>query len=185
MFAPKGANSDCQKTFWEVRRAVAPPELYSESSDMCGGFGSLAQQGFLARFPGRAAGAGGKRQSCGLLREAQSDPQACANTRAARGQRAERRYLRAGKTCFGGKGRRRRTFSTRWGCFQETAPLPACVPPSPAILNTDAPHFHAGRQESWSDYSALGPAATTSGLMWVYFLKFSTKLFASSLALAS
>ena len=25
MFAPKGANSDCQKTFWEVRRAVAPP----------------------------------------------------------------------------------------------------------------------------------------------------------------
>ena len=72
------------------------------------------------------------------------------------------------------------------GCFrQETAPLPACAPPSPAFLYTDAPHFHAGRQESWSDYSALGPAATTSALMWVYFLKFSTKLFASSLALAS
>ncbi len=35
-----------------------PSELYSESSDMCGGFGSLAQQGFLARFPGRAEGAG-------------------------------------------------------------------------------------------------------------------------------
>ena len=51
-----------------------PSEGYSESSDMCGGFGSLAQQGFLARFPGRAEG--------------------------------------AGETCFGGKGRRRRTFST-------------------------------------------------------------------------
>ena len=34
-------------------------------------------------------------------------------------------------------------------------------------------------------YSALGPAATTSALMWVYFLKFSTKLAASFLQLAS
>ena len=31
---------------------------------------------------------------------------------------------------------------------------------------------------------ALGPAATTSALMWVYFLKFSTKLAASFLQLA-
>ena len=45
-------------------------------ADMCGGFGMLAQQDFLARFPGRAAGAEGKRQPCGLLREAQCDPQA-------------------------------------------------------------------------------------------------------------
>ena len=35
-----------------------PSELHSESSDMCGGFGSLAQQGFPARFPGRAESAG-------------------------------------------------------------------------------------------------------------------------------
>ena len=35
-----------------------PSELYSESSDMCGGFGSLAQQGFPARFPSRAESAG-------------------------------------------------------------------------------------------------------------------------------
>ena len=32
---------------------------------------------------------------------------------------------------------------------------------------------------------AFGPAATTSGLMWVYFLKFSVKLLASFLQLAS
>ena len=31
-------------------------------------------------------------------------------------------------------------------------------------------------------YSALGPAATTSAGIWVYFLKFSTKDLASSLA---
>lgn len=65
------------------------------------------------------------------------------------------------------------------------SPFAGVCPAFAAFLYTDAPHFHAGRQESWSDYSALGPAATTSALMWVYFLKFSTKLFASSLALAS
>ena len=32
---------------------------------------------------------------------------------------------------------------------------------------------------------ALGPAATTSALMWVYFLKFSIKLAASFLQLAA
>ena len=57
--------------------SLRPLRMKSESSDMCGGFGSLAQQGFLARFPGRAAG--------------------------------------AGETCPGGKDRRRRAFSTRWG----------------------------------------------------------------------
>ena len=35
-----------------------------------------------------------------------------------------------------------------------------------------------------ASYSALGPAATTSALMWVYFLKFSTKLLASFWQLA-
>ena len=65
------------------------------------------------------------------------------------------------------------------------SPFAGVCPAFAAFLYTDAPHFQAGRQESWSDYSALGPAATTSALMWVYFLKFSTKLFASYLDLAS
>ena len=41
----------------EVWRAEAL-QLPSEPGDMRGGFGSLAQQGFPARFPGRAPGAG-------------------------------------------------------------------------------------------------------------------------------
>ena len=64
-----------KKPFGSFRRAAALQAVF-ESSGMCGGFGSLAQQGFPARFPGRAAGAGGKRHPCGLLRKAQSDPQA-------------------------------------------------------------------------------------------------------------
>ena len=39
----------------EVWRAEAL-QIQSEPGDMCGGFGSLAQQGFPARFPGRAPG---------------------------------------------------------------------------------------------------------------------------------
>ena len=39
--------------FGEVWRAEAL-QMESEPGDMCGGFGSLAQQGFPARFPGRA-----------------------------------------------------------------------------------------------------------------------------------
>ena len=39
--------------FGEAWRAEAL-QLPSEPGDMCGGFGSLAQQGFPARFPGRA-----------------------------------------------------------------------------------------------------------------------------------
>ena len=54
--------------------------MKSESGDMCGGFGSLAQQGFLTLFPAREA------------------------------HRAERETVQ-----ILGKGRRRRTFSTRWG----------------------------------------------------------------------
>ena len=46
-----------KKSFREVRRAAAL-RVKSESSDMCGGFGSLARQGFPARFPGRAESAG-------------------------------------------------------------------------------------------------------------------------------
>ena len=42
----------CQKPNWEVRRAEAL-RVKSESSDMCGGFGSLARQGFLTPFPAR------------------------------------------------------------------------------------------------------------------------------------
>ena len=41
----------------EVWRAEAL-QMESEPGDMRGGFGSLAQQGFPARFPGRAPGAG-------------------------------------------------------------------------------------------------------------------------------
>ena len=41
----------------EVWRAEAL-QIQSEPGDMRGGFGSLAQQGFPARFPGRAPGAG-------------------------------------------------------------------------------------------------------------------------------
>ena len=67
-----------KKLFREVWRAAAL-RMQSESGDMCGGFGILAVQGFLALFPAREA------------------------------QRAER------ETALKlGKGRRRRTFSTRW-----------------------------------------------------------------------
>ena len=66
-----------KKTFRVVWRAAAL-QVSSESGDMCGGFGTLAVQGFLALFPAREA------------------------------RRAER------ETAFKfGKGRRRRTFSTR------------------------------------------------------------------------
>ena len=44
---------DRRKPHWEAWRAEAL-QLPSEPGDMCGGFGSLAQQGFPARFPGRA-----------------------------------------------------------------------------------------------------------------------------------
>ena len=37
-------------------------------ADMCGGFGSLAEQGFPARFPGRAAGAG---ETCSVGKDRQ------------------------------------------------------------------------------------------------------------------
>ncbi len=40
--------------FGEAWRAEAL-QMESEPGDMCGGFGSLAQQGFPARFPGRSA----------------------------------------------------------------------------------------------------------------------------------
>ena len=43
--------------FGEAWRAEAL-QIQSEPGDMRGGFGSLAQQGFPARFPGRASGAG-------------------------------------------------------------------------------------------------------------------------------
>ena len=42
-----------EKPHWEAWRAEAL-QIQSEPGDMCGGFGSLAQQGFPARFPGRA-----------------------------------------------------------------------------------------------------------------------------------
>ena len=73
--------ASCQtvkKPFREVWRAVAL-QMQSESGDMFGGFGSLAQQGFLTLFPAREA------------------------------HRAERETVQTL-----GKGRRRRTFSTRW-----------------------------------------------------------------------
>jgi len=35
-----------------------PSDFYSEADDMCISLGSLAQQGFLAGFPGRTKGAG-------------------------------------------------------------------------------------------------------------------------------
>ena len=41
-----------KKPFREVWRAKAL-QMQSESGDMCGGFGSLAQQGFLTAFPAR------------------------------------------------------------------------------------------------------------------------------------
>ena len=66
-----------KKPFREVWRAAAL-QMQSESGDMCGGFGSLAQQGFLTLFPAREA------------------------------HRAERETVQ-----ILGKGRRRRTFSTR------------------------------------------------------------------------
>ena len=65
----------------EVRRARGPSELYSESGDMRGGFGSLAP----ARLP----------YAVRLLSRRQS-------------RRLSRRMAQPG-----GKGRRRRTFSTR------------------------------------------------------------------------
>ena len=40
------------KSLWVVWRAAAL-QMESESGDMCGGFGSLAEQGFLALFPAR------------------------------------------------------------------------------------------------------------------------------------
>src|SRR5699024_825932 len=66
-----------KKSLWAVWRAAAL-QMQSESGDMCGGFGSLAQQGFLTLFPAREA------------------------------HRAERETVQ-----ILGKGRRRRTFSTR------------------------------------------------------------------------
>ena len=68
-----------KKPLWVVWRAAAL-QMQSESGDMCGGFGSLAQQGFLTLFPAREA------------------------------HRAERETVQ-----ILGKGRRRRTFSTRGG----------------------------------------------------------------------
>ena len=56
--------------------------------------------------------------------------------------------------------------------------------PNGLFDSLSAPRKRRGARRD-AAYSALGPAATTSALMWVYFLKFSTKLLASSLALAS
>ncbi len=66
-----------KKPLWVVWRAVAL-QMQSESGDMCGGFGSLAVQGFLAPFPAREPHGGREENGVNL-----------------------------------GKGRRRRTFSTR------------------------------------------------------------------------
>ena len=66
-------------------------------ADRRGGFGGPESQGFPARFPGRAAGAEGKRQPCGLLREAQSDPKVGSETSGGRGQRPPRRLSDRGK----------------------------------------------------------------------------------------
>ena len=74
---PWGEAQAVKKPLRVVWRAVAL-QMQSESGDMCGGFGSLAQQGFLTLFPAREA------------------------------HRAERETVQ-----ILGKGRRRRTFSTR------------------------------------------------------------------------
>ena len=50
-----------KKTLWVVWRA-ATLQMQSESGDMCGGFGSLAVQGFLALFPAREP-RGGERET--------------------------------------------------------------------------------------------------------------------------
>ena len=50
-----------KKPLWVVWRAVAL-QMQSESGDMCGGFGSLAVQGFLALFPAREPH-GGERET--------------------------------------------------------------------------------------------------------------------------
>ena len=86
-----------KKPLWVVWRAVAL-QMQSESGDMCGGFGSLAQQGFLALFPAREA------------------------------HRAERETMQ-----ILGKGRRRRTFSTRRGTENTHSPSPRLAqnPPVP------------------------------------------------------
>ena len=50
-----------KKPFREVWRAKAL-QMQSESGDMCGGFGNLAVQGFLAPFPAREPH-GGERET--------------------------------------------------------------------------------------------------------------------------
>ena len=53
----KSANTALRlsKNLWEVSEGP-PSGCKSEASDMCGGFGSLAQQGFLTPFTGREHG---------------------------------------------------------------------------------------------------------------------------------
>ena len=58
---PKLLLQTVKKPLWVVWRAVAL-QMQSESGDMCGGFGSLAQQGFLAPFSAREPH-GGERET--------------------------------------------------------------------------------------------------------------------------
>ena len=59
--APEDASQAVKKPFREVWRAKAL-QMQSESGDTCGGFGSLALQGFLAPFPAREPH-GGERET--------------------------------------------------------------------------------------------------------------------------